>query len=85
MFVPVSEQTNIALEDIGEQRSPKKIPDNMAPAVSSGFNPAAFEIIMQITPMVLLVPKEVPVKNDIIQHKRKVHNTKYLGLIRSIE
>ena len=70
---------------MGEQRSPKKTPDRMDPAVSIGFSPAVLEIIMQMTPIVLLVPKEVPVKNDIMQHKRNVHNTKYFGSIKPTE
>lgn len=57
----------------------------MDPAVSIGFSPAVLEIIMQMTPIVLLVPKEVPVKNDIMQHKRNVHNTKYFGSIKPTE
>ena len=73
--------TSWALEDMGEQRSPKKLPERTAPPVRAGSRPAALDISMQITPMVLAVPNEVPVRKDIMEHRRNVHSTKNLGSI----
>ena len=61
---------------MGEQRSPKKLPERMAPPVRAGFRPAALDMSIQMTPMVLAVPKEVPVRKDIREHSRNVHSTK---------
>ena len=82
MSVLVRLHISWALDDMGEQRSPKKLPERMAPPVRRGLRPAALEMSIQMTPMVLAVPKEVPVRKDMAEHRRKVQSTKYLGFIR---
>ena len=79
MSVRVRLHISWALEDMGEQRSPKKLPERMAPPVRKELKPAAFDMSMHMTPMVLAVPKEVPVRKDMEEHRRKVQSTKYLG------
>ena len=71
MLVLVSSLTKSALVEKGEQRSPKNAPERMAPPRSSGFAPSETPMLMQITPMVAAVPKEVPVSTEIPQFKRK--------------
>ena len=71
MSVFVTSATSSALVDIGEQRSPKKLPDRMAPPSSAGSVPIPPPIIMQITPTVAAVPREVPVRTDTSAHSRK--------------
>lgn len=66
---------------MGEQRSPKKAPDKIAPPVNAGLIPIAFERVMQITPRVAAAPKDVPVRNETRQHSRKVIRIKTDGII----
>ena len=73
--------TSRALEDMGEHRSPKNTPDRMAPPSKGAGRPAARPSIMQIKPMVLAVPKEVPVRKDIRLQSRKAQRAKAPGWI----
>ena len=68
--------TSSALEDMGEHRSPKNTPDRMAPPSKGAGSPAARPNIMQIKPMVLAVPKDVPVRKDIRLQSRKAQRAK---------
>ena len=70
ILVFVSSLTKSALVEKGEQRSPKNAPDRMAPP-SRGLVPAEIPMLMQMTPMVAEVPKEVPVSTEIPQQSRK--------------
>ena len=79
------EQTSWAREDIGEHRSPKKPPERIAPPRSSGLTPAVCPTSIQITPMVLNVPKEVPVRKDMTEHSKKVQRIKYWGWMNRTE
>ena len=71
ILVFVSSLTKSALVEKGEQRSPKNAPDRMAPPRSRGLVPAEIPMLMQMTPMVAEVPKEVPVSTEIPQQSRK--------------
>lgn len=83
MFVSVIAATSRALVDTGEQRSPKKTPERIAPPVSTGETSMAVPIAAQMTPIVAAVPKEVPVRTEITQLSRKVISRKIEGRIRS--
>ena len=65
--------------DTGEQRSPKNTPDSTAPPASTGLNPMAWAMLMQITPIVAAVPKAVPVRTDTPQFIQKAKSTKAEG------
>jgi hypothetical protein len=80
-FVLVSSLTKSALVDIGEQRSPKKTPERMAPPRKAGSKPIAFPIAIVMTPMVAADPKAVPVKKETKQFKRNVITRKKEGSI----
>ena len=71
--------TSRALVDMGEHRSPKKDPDRMDPAESTGLSPMVLAMVMQMAPMVAAVPKEVPVRKDIPAHRRKASRGKTAG------
>lgn len=62
--------TRRALVDMGEQRSPKYEPAMMAPPEYIGGIFMLLAIVMQITPMVAAVPKDVPVRADTRAHSR---------------
>ena len=62
--VLVRSETKIALEDIGEQRSPKYAPDIMAPVTRGRSMSPALAITMRATPMVLTVPRDVPKRKE---------------------
>lgn len=81
MFVFVIAATNKALVETGEQRSPKKTPERIAPPVSTGETPIAVPIAAQITPIVAAVPKEVPVSTERPQLSRKLISRKTPGRI----
>ena len=81
-FVFVRSATKSALVDTGEHLSPKKMPESIAPPENTGFTPMAFASVMQMTPMVAAVPKEVPVKNEISEFIRKTAAKNQLGLIK---
>ena len=70
ILVFVSSLTKSALVENGEQRSPKKAPERMAPPRSSGLAPAETPMAMQMTPMVAAVPNEVPVSTESAQFNR---------------
>ena len=78
-LVLVSVATSAALDDMGEQRSPKKLPERMAPPMRAGLTPMAVPMAMQMTPMVAAVPNELPMSIDMPQHKRKVAGTRVVG------
>ena len=80
-FVLVKPATNKALVDIGEQRSPKYMPEREAPPSRAGSIPMILPIVMQMTPIVAIVPKDVPVRNDTKQFRRKVMSKKTLGIM----
>ena len=75
-MVWVKAQTSWALDDIGDARSPKKIPESTAPPLKSGSKPSTSESIMQMTPTVPAVPKEVPVKKETTEQSKNVQRTK---------
>ena len=79
--VCVSSETRSALVETGEHLSPKYEPPKTAPPIITGSMPNDFAIVMQMTPIVADVPKAVPVKKDIAQHRRKVSITNISGLI----
>ena len=79
--VSVRAETSRALVDMGEHRSPKKDPDRMAPAASTGDSPMAVAMVMQMVPTVAAVPKEVPVRKDMAVHRRKASRGKAAGEI----
>ena len=64
--------TSRALVDMGEQRSPKYAPASTAPPASSSFAPMERAMVMHTTPMVAEVPNDVPVRNDMRPHSRKM-------------
>ena len=64
-FVFVRSATRRALVDTGEHRSPKNMPERIAPPESMGFTSMAFAIVIHITPVVAAVPKDVPVRKEI--------------------
>ena len=70
--VCVTSATRVALEETGEQRSPKKAPDRTAPPSKNGGILIVEAMTEQITPMVAAVPKEVPVRKESIAFKRNV-------------
>ena len=53
----------------GNRRTP--VPARIAPPVRKGGIPILLAIVIQITPMVAALPKEVPVRKEIRQHRRK--------------
>mgnify|MGYP007066589739 CR=1 FL=1 len=71
--------------DTGEHRSPKKIPDTTAPPVNSGFTPMADPMVIQTTPMVAAVPKDVPVSTETAQFNKKLSSKKPEGWISPAE
>ena len=70
--VRVSVATSRALVETGEQRSPKYAPDRTAPPVNTAGTPASLATKAQMVPMVAAVPNDVPVRNDMSEHKRNV-------------
>ena len=76
----VSSLTRIALVETGEQRSPKKIPARIAPPVYIEGIPLLSAMVIQITPMVAALPKEVPVRKETRQHRRKEASSMTDGL-----
>ena len=67
----VNSQIRCAPDDIGEQRSPKNIPEIIAPpAYMTGIFMLCAKVI-QITPIVAELPKAVPIKKDPKQHNKK--------------
>ena len=68
-----------APDDIGEQRSPKNIPERMAPLAYTAGIFILFANVIQITPIVAALPKAVPIKNDTKQHNKKVSSTIICG------
>ena len=73
----------MALVDIGDHRSPTKIPDITAPAVKSGETPSDAPIVIEITPMVATVPKDVPVRTESSVFAKKMRTRKNSGRMRS--
>lgn len=57
--------------DIGDDLSPKKQPDKIAPPQTTGLKFMALEIDMEIIPAVDAVPKLVPVKKEMAELKIK--------------
>ena len=78
-LVPVRDATSAALLDMGEQRSPKKLPLRMAPAMRASLVPIALPTAMQTTPVVAAAPKELPIRNDITAQSRKLATTSVAG------
>ena len=68
----VSVATSRTLVDTGEHRSPKYDPDRTAPPVNTTGTPASLATKAQMVPMVTAVPNDVPVRNDMSEHKRNV-------------
>ena len=73
--VLVSSQIRFAPDDIGEQRSPKKMPERIAPPVYITGMRILLAKVMQITPIVAALPKAVPIRNDTTQHSTNVIST----------
>ena len=63
-FVPVAAATSDALEDAGEQRSPKYAPATIAPAVTAVLTPPERASAMRMIPAVPTTPKDVPSAYD---------------------
>ena len=57
--------------DIGDDLSPKKQPDKIAPPQITGLKFMALEIDIEIIPAVDAVPKLVPVKKEMAELKIK--------------
>ena len=70
VFVRVA--TSSADVDMGEDLSPKKHPDKIAPPLIIGLKPMAFDMDMEIMPAVDAVPKLVPVKKEMAELKIKI-------------
>ncbi len=78
--VCVRTATRLALEDIGEQRSPKYAPAMIAPAATLTSTCPLFARTMRITPMVPAVPKEEPSRKDMMELRIKADSTKNCSL-----
>ena len=77
----VSSETSNALVETGEQRSPKRTPESIAPPAITGFMFIEYAIVMQMTPIVAAEPKDVPIRNETPQQRRNVISTKTLGFM----
>ena len=77
----VRSETRSALVETGEHLSPKNTPDSTAPPASTGLIPMDSAIVMDITPTVAALPKEVPVRKDIRQLIRKTAPRNHSGRI----
>ncbi|MCT6797756.1 hypothetical protein [Blautia hydrogenotrophica] len=55
--------------------SPKKAPETIAPTIRGAGTPMLMPTPYRATPMVAMLPKEVPVKSDMMTHRRKVNGT----------
>ena len=84
MLVSVSSDTRRALVETGEQRSPKKIPERIAPPQSHGDTERTDPIVAQTTPTVAAVPNEVPVSTETSEFKRNTIRRKNDGFIKWI-
>ena len=71
IFVWVIVATSKALVDIGEQRSPIYTPAKIAPPAYTAGICILLVMVMQITPMVAAVPKEVPMSIEMKPHNKK--------------
>ena len=79
--VRVTSDTKRVLVDTGEQRSPKKAPDMIAPPAITGLTPIVWAMAIQIAPMVAAVPKAVPIRKDTRQFNKKARRIKMDGVI----
>ena len=70
--------TKFALEEVGAQRSPKKAPENIAPAVTFRSTPPPFAKTINTTPIVPTVPKLVPKVKETMQDNINANNMKIL-------
>ena len=77
--VSVNSLIKCAPDDIGEQRSPKNIPERMAPPAYTAGIFILFANVIQIMPIVAALPKAVPIRNDTKQHSKKQINTIICG------
>jgi hypothetical protein len=57
----------------------------MAPPKNNGFSPITFPIVIQITPTVAAVPKDVPVSMETRQFKRNTMSIKIEGLMNVVD
>src|SRR4051812_17522138 len=76
--------TRFALDDIGEHLSPKYAPAIIAPPRTFTFTPPVLPITIKAMPTVPIVPKEVPIKNEIkleIKKADKMNNFGFKNLI----
>ena len=69
------------LEDRGEHLSPKYAPDIMAPPTKLKLRWEAWAIIIRGIPMALTVPKDVPIKKEVIAGIKKQNSMNKFGLI----
>ena len=55
------------------------MPQRMAPAVMAGLTPQPRAMVISTTPMVLAVPKAVPMRKLMAAHSKKAHRMNSLG------
>ena len=65
---PETAGATLVVSDNGDILSPKYAPETMAPARSGAGTPIASPIPINASPMVLIVPKDVPVIIDASPH-----------------
>ena len=66
--VPAITGARLVVSDSGDILSPKYAPEIMAPAAAGAGIPRPTAIPIKASPMVPMVPQEVPVARDVIEH-----------------
>ena len=80
-LVSVNAATRLALEEVGEHRSPKYAPEMMAPAARFKSTWPLLAKTINTTPIVPKVPKLVPRMKETRQVSKNARRMKKLGLI----
>lgn len=73
--MPVVAAARFVVSDIGDILSPRKAPETIAPTIRGAGKTILMPTPYRATPMVAMLPKEVPVKSDRMTHRRKVNGT----------
>ena len=77
--VPDISAATLVVSDRGDILSPKKAPEQTAPAISGAEMPILVPTPNKAKPMVAIEPKEVPVKRLVIAQRTKASGTMILG------
>ena len=77
--VPAIAGARFVVSESGDILSPKYAPHMTAPAVGPTGMPSPAPMPMRASPMVPIVPQEVPVASAVIEHIRTAATRKILG------